>query len=308
MLTPKTHTLLLFGELILINKNKFGETVLLVEEKSGVIRTNWHQLPNKFEINIIKSELKFKVDHHESKIEKTISDLNKSPKKIIAFKINVFLNIKSRHRAARTVDGFEVAEILSIDLENDVAELLRDIFEKSRAKSTDLPILEYLRYKSGHTSSNRISFNGIEYWMCFIEDEYLNLGNMGLSRIDNTSNNYLYGSGASGKTLIEVCKKSNDVLSIYNLSLIFDKFYRPVRGLGWRGEYSYGERVGYYISHNGDIVHFASTDKAGTSSRQSDVSHYKETIVIRLGDRLTDEMIEFLKNPVSGHYKPLVLF
>ena len=272
----------LLGELVSFWDNDSGQKIILVEEKLGTIALRkWDALPNKFEINL-----------GEAGDELLIG-------KMVAFSISVDFYKEER------ISGFKIHKLLSLDIEYDVKNLLGSILESNKAESTALPMSQYLTYVGCESNDKYFIFNSIEYEMTFIEESFSHRISPDALKEPSVYN----GHGSEGDTLINVKKDSARYLSIGNISLIFDKFYRPIRGLGFNFEYSYGEAVIYSISKKGDIIHTLKIDKVKyTADTSRDRSSNTETIVIRLGDQLSDEMIKFLQEPVKGHYKPRVLF
>lgn len=297
----------LFGQIISSWKNNDGDRVILVEDQSGItVKRKWNSLPKKYEI-ILPREGAWGynfAEYNKPSFKGLRDDLtweNKNLTQIVVFTICVrfFSNGKT--------SGFNIEKLISIDLECDLTHFLNNIFETRRAASTDLPLLyKYLN----NIGSTRFKFNDVEYEMVFIEDKkHLALGHVGILTDKLKKPRFPSSWGEPGKTLVNVYKDNKNYLSIHNISLIFDKFYRPVRGLGFNYEYTYGEAVTYEISENGDIDHCFSIDKVkDTPDTSSDRSSLTKTTVLRLGDRLSNEMIGFLKEPVKGHYKPIVLF
>ena len=268
----------LLGELVSFWENDSGQKIILVEEKLGTIALRkWDALPNKFEINL-----------GEAGDEPLIG-------KMVAFSISVDFYKEER------ISGFKIHKLLSLDIEYDVKNLLGSILESNKAESTALPMSQYLTYVGCELNDRYIIFNSIEYEMTFIEESFSHRISPDALKEPSVYN----GHGSEGDTLINVKKDSARYLSIGNISLIFDKFYRPIRDF----YYSCGDAVIYSISRKGDIIHTLNIETVKyTADTSRDRSSTTETIVIRLGDQLSDEMIKFLQDPVKGHYKPRVLF
>ena len=302
-----SETYAVFGQIISTWTNCTEEQIILVEDISGFTSQNkWMSLPNKFEINLstVNSNLYYLFfDEDENEIPKQIA--------IEIGKIAAFF-IKIIRYDSRRISGFKIEKVLSLDLESDINELIENINKTQIAASTELPAFQYLKHAGHKINNNKIKINDIEYEIVFIKrkgDVLLNSNRINPDDLKRPSYCISHIIGEVGDTVISIRKKSSDYLSIDNISLIFDKFYRPVRGLGFNFEYTYGEAVGYFISKNGSIVHQLSVDKVKSTEDTSDDKCYtKETEVIRLGDQLPDEMVDFLNHPVKGHCQPKVLF
>ena len=289
-----------FGELVSFHNNDAGEQIFLVEEKSGTReKRKWSALPKNFEINLSKFQNQSfgLANNFTQSIYKPLIG------KLVAFSVDINFYDNGR------ISGFDIKKLLSLDIETDINKLLDDIAKTKKAISTEIPIFEYLGYIGHYINGTQVKINDIEYEMAFIEKNYNWSYVSKYISADSLKKPSFYSCGNFGETLISIKEDYKTHLTISNISLIFDKFYRPIRGLGFNFEYSYGEAVQYHISREGDIVHSLHIDKVKyTEDTSSDRSSCKETTVLRLGDRLTGEMIDFLKEPVKGHYKPVVLF
>ena len=289
-----------FGELVSFRKNNSGEQILFIEEKTGPReKRKWDALPKNFEINL--SKLQGQPLGHAVNFIQNIS--KPVVGKMVAFSVNINFYDNGR------ISGFDIKKLLSLDVESDVNKLLDNVGETKKAVSTEIPIIEYLGYKGYYINETKVIIKEIEYEMAFIKINNNRLFSSKYISVDNLKKPSSYSYGDFGETIISIKKDYKTYLTIKNISLIFDKFYRPIRGLGFNFEYKYGEAVQYYLSKEGNIIHSLKIDKVKSiEDTSSDHSSCNETIVFRLGDRLTGEMIDFLKEPVKGHYKPSVLF
>lgn len=301
----------LFGTVESTWVNGKGDKIILINEKSGAIKKNkLDALPKKFEINItdVFESKRYLYGNCQPSFQFYDEDSPWGRKSItesiIAFTICVRFNSNNK------VSGFSIKRLESLDLDGDISCFLSEIYETERANTTSLPIYQYMKYIGSNMNRRFFVFNNFKYEMAFISN-IIFYDQRGLPISPDSlnppeiENDY----GLSGRTLVNLYKDDDRYLSIINISLIFDKFYRPVRGLGFNFEYRYGESVRYHISDRGDIVHEYRVDKVSDRADTSrDRSSSTKTIVIRLGDQLTDEMLTFLKEPVKGHYTPLVLF
>jgi hypothetical protein len=304
-----SENVILFGVIISSWKNKENEWVLLIEDKSKAIdEKKWSALPKKYEVTVHHCTLppgswKFRPTFRNPSLPDSFTDESNTPawENIPLSSALVAFSIQVNFHKNKKISGFRVCSLISLNIAQDVELFLKKIYETNRASSTDLPLSQYLNYIGRFDrSETNIVFNDIKYEVLLLGDSLEPL----LKK--NVWSSY---SRELSLTLVSLQKDNVNCLNIYNFRSIYDKFYRPVYGLGFNGEYRYGEAVHYQVTCIGDIVHVLSIDKVkNTEDSSSDRTSSTKTTVLRLGDRLSDEMIDFLKEPVKGHYTPTVLF
>lgn len=274
----------------------------------GRIGGNVIRFPNTFDFIVpIKENPGYSSD---SFVNSTIARLNnKSDYSRIERGRLISFVIEIKYGRNDVVLGFDFVDLVSIDLDADVIDCLVEVKNSRKATSTYLPIAAYLKAKDvSVVDHGRFKFRGSEYEMAQVSSFLLR---QPICPDELKSRSPQCDYYHAGNTIINLVQEDHEVrLNLFNISLIFDKFYRPVRGLRFNFEYEYGKSVRYFISSNGEIVHLSEREcivESAYSSR-SDLQSSESTTVIRLGDKLPIEMVEFLKEPVKGHYLPKKLY
>lgn len=341
----------LFGNIINSRVNLNDQYIISVNNwciggkvASDIDREVWRALPTTFDINLThtinsSAERQFPFSNHRQGTESVkalfpswengflweheadLVDNSGINRKYLKDKLNndaiVAFSITVGYYSRGLISGFQVDDVLSVDLWEDIKFETSKVLLSGRAASTTLPIFNYLRmvtenhYKCGVNSPlSAEHINEVEKLKSSFSFQFCIDGVHPYAALKNVKPcSYEFYKGA---TIIEVATSQeyrNKILTTKNLKFIFDKFYYNISEYGRLKEYSYGERIYYYIDDNGDIVHRFSENKL--PARDSDTSSknsVKETVILRLGDKLTDEMIAYLEEPVKGHYKPTILF
>lgn len=208
-----------------------------------------------------------------------------------------------------SLTDFDVTRFCSFDLEERINRAFDNAINTHSPVNLDLPVLGFLAHKKAeYIRAER----GVAEWTH--NDKSYKLILFGsyesthLSLTEGPARSDYYVNTPYCHTLVWRDEGKSDILTPYNVRHIFKRFYEHVRGFGFNGEHKYGEAIYYSINKSGAIVHHFKEDKVSNSAYGTDRSSNKCTTVIRLGDELTQEMKEYISEPVKGHYVPIVLF
>lgn len=212
-------------------------------------------------------------------------------------------------RSIYSLIDFDVTRFCSLDLEERINNAFNIAINTHSPVKLNLPVLGFLAHKNDeYIRADR----GVVKWTH--NDKSYQLVLFGSYRSPYFSlqkgpaRSGIYVNTPYCHTLLWRNEGKSDVLTPHNICHIFKRFYEHVGGFGFNREHKYGEAIYYSIDNSGAIVHHFKTDKVSNSAYGTDHSSHKCTTVIRLGDELTQEMKEYLSEPVKGHYEPRVLF
>lgn len=169
----------------------------------------------------------------------------------------------------KTEYGFEFNRIYSFDVINDFNKELE--YSKGKAFSTDLPIYDFLLcLKRTVEPDGSIKLS-------------TNFGDMRISKMNGLNVCYQHD-------------RSNEYLNIFNVKLIFDKYYKDVP----LPPYSTGKDKGdnsYYKISMKDVAIVKMNNHVKVSYKMTTSGDYDKwlaEVVMKIGDKLTSEQTEYL--------------
>jgi len=294
--------------------------LVAVSQKSGN-KPYWPEFPPKIEFPLnLEIELAEKpddwefrsaIEDHTGLVDGFLNKCGNSVSDLVGRVVSLDVKIRLDHSRRVPLCGFRFFGITSLDLAQDVDEFLNKIGTQNHACSSKLPVVAFLSHLNYSIEDlnggvNRFRYQDLDYEIATPERVF----STPVSSYIIQQNFCFDRCSPSGSLVSLVRENHSETLNLHNIYLIFDKFYRPVRGLGHNWEYKYGQMICYFISKDGNIVHHYHEDKV--NSRWSDNSPINNkrgnTKVLRLGDALTQEMIDFLSDPIAGHRKANILF